>query len=338
MGVYSIKNNTVFDESAIDAIECKFEPGIEAAVNIVAESEENYNKIMQAIGVHELAVFESTGSEMIYEGADISALMKKVKEFFMNILKKIKGLIDKFIAMVDSFVKSDADFVKKYSSKIITVNSKDLKVKGFEFDHMDYSLPSQDTMEGIFKNEADTSEKETILNKMRGKVFGESKEVESGEFTKELFRYFRKGEDSKVDLEKIDPRTQLNIIKGTKDLKTKATKKYKELSDSINKAIKNLEKDAKEATNTAVSKDSDDATANAATNSVRKLNTQIDYSKDAISILQVANGAYLTAIKDQNRQAKSICVKLLGYEPKHESYSFDEGAVEESFLSGVVLK
>jgi len=339
MGVYtSTKKLDTFDESAVNVIECKLEPGIEAAINIVAESEENYNKIMQAIGVHELSIYESTGVEMVYEAVDLAALLNKAKEFFMNILEKIKGLFKRFFAMIDSYIKSDADFVKQYAPKIINADTKGLKVKGFKFSNVDsYELPSQSTMGAVYDSEVDTSNSEDIQDSLRGKVLGKSEKIESGELSKELFKYFRSDEDSKIEIETIVPREQLKLVQATKELKTKAEKNYKKLTDAINDIIKDLEKQAKASTTTAVAKDTTDADSTAASGNVRKLNAHIQYAKDSIGVLQIANGAHLSAIRDQNRQAKSICVALVGFKAKHESYSFTD-STNESFLSGVVLK
>ena len=51
-----------------------------------------------------------------------------------------------------------------------------------------------------------------------------------------------------------------------------------------------------------------------------------------------AIGAYLTALKDRNRQAKSICVSAMNYKPKNEATDlggYSEGA---SLLDNVVIR
>ena len=66
---------------------------------------------------------------------------------------------------------------------------------------------------------------------------------------------------------------------------------------------------------------------------VQIVNIWAKIRKDALAIAQVVNGAKLTALKDRNRQAKAICVALIGRKSIKESYddhSYNEGA---SFLS-----
>ena len=140
MGVYTNNSSLALEAGEI---ECKYEPGLEAALNMVAESESNYNKLMQAIGIHELNVLESTGAEMVYEAGDIKSLAESVKKFFLNIWEKIKGLFKKFFALFDGYIKSDKEFIRKYKKDLMKLtNTKDYKYKGYEFENLNLSLDS----------------------------------------------------------------------------------------------------------------------------------------------------------------------------------------------------
>lgn len=343
MGVYSISNRQV--ELTTGVIECAHEPGLEGACHIVAESEANYNAIMQAVGVAELAVFESTGMEMVYEAGDVKGFFGKMKEFFLNLWEKIKGLFKKFFAMFDSYVKNDKDFVNKYKKDIISANTKGFKYKGFNFtlDTVDVekaagridgvigNMTSLDkaTAESYVKKYEDRVE---LMEKIRGAAIGESS-LEASEFTKELFAKLRSGEDTKEELDNVSAHDQLIAISENSALKKAAEKQYKDLEKEIKDVIKTLEKNEKTLLKEVPDKTDKDATELRAVQ-IKAANIQIANLRDKMSVLQIVNGAKLTAIKDCNRQAKAICVALMNYKPKNESTS----VYESGFLAGVTIR
>jgi hypothetical protein len=371
MGFFSNRGasaNTGSDVNLLEnceAIEPKYENFDEAALASIVEAEENYNNIMQAVGVDELDFFEENGFEMVYTTEAASGFFGKVKEFFMNLYQKIKGLFQKFVSLIDSYTKSDKDFVNKYRKHLLSANTKDFEYKGFEFTHLDAgteksmtkaqeqvglgnleNIPGKEgneAMESKIKGVEDRSE---IVEKMRGAAVsaiggGSASGLEAGEFSKELFMVFRKGEDSKVNIEKVNVSEQLSTILNAADTKKKAEKAFSDLEKTINNAIKALDKAEKEAVKDAPSKDSEGKATSDPTNGtyVSLIGTYIYFIKEKLSIGQTVNGALLTALKDQNRQAKSICVSLMNYKPKHESVgSLGESAVGGSLLGNVTIK
>lgn len=348
MGVYSIRNNDIDLNTGIQ--ECVYEPGIEAAWGIVAESEANYNAIMQAIGIEELMVYESTGEEMVYEASQVSGFFGKMKEFFMKIWEKIKGLFKKFFAMFDSYTKSDKDFINKYKNHLLKVDTRNFEYKGFNFTETDLSLSGVDSK---VKTEMEkyvgagykdvylkldqylkaAEDKVDIVEKMRGAAIGESS-LTAAEFTKELFKMFRSGEESKETLDTINVSDLLMNISANSKLKKEAEKAYKELEKSLKDEIKDIEKYEKEMTKAMP--EAGDVRAK----QIRHANNYMYFKKEKMNILQVVNGAKLTAIKDLNRQSKAICVALMNYKPKNESFGFEDdyASLNEGFLSGVVLR
>lgn len=345
MGVYSMSNREL--ELTTGIIECAHEPGLEGAYAIVAESEANYNAIMQAVGVAELAVYESTGYEMVYEAGDVKGFFGKVKEFFMNLLEKIRGLFKKFFSMFDSYTKNDKDFVNKYKKHLLSVNTKNFKYKGFNFtlDAVDLDrastamqgvIPSGSTSGDItsLQNEIAKSENRVeLVEKMRGKAIGESS-LEAGEFTKELFKKLRSGEDSKEEMDNISVTDQLIAISENSALKKAAEKQFKDLEKAIKEAIKTVEKSQNELLKGVPDKTDKEATVLRAAK-IKVASNHVSNLKDKLAILQVINGAKLTAIKDCNRQAKAICVALMNYKPKNESTVFTN---ESGFLAGVTIR
>lgn len=343
MGVYSISNREI--ELTTGVIECAHEPGLEGAYHIVAESEANYNAIMQAVGVAELAVFESTGTEMVYEAGDVKGFFGKMKEFFLNIWEKIKGLFKKFFAMFDSYVKNDKDFVNKYKKDIVSANTKGFKYKGFNFTldavdvnkaagKIDGMLPNgtptdKGALEDFVKKFEDRVE---LVEKMRGAAIGESS-LEAAEFTKELFAKLRSGEDTKEELDNVSAHDQLIAISENSNLKKAAEKQYKDLEKEIKDAIKSLEKAEKDLLKEIPNKGDKEATELRALQ-IKAANVHVANLRDKLNVLQIVNGAKLTAIKDCNRQAKAICVALMNHRPKNESTS----VYESGFLAGITLR
>ena len=339
MGVYSMTNRET--ELTAGIIECMHEPGLEGAYAIVAESEANYNKIMQAVGVAELAVFESTGEEMVYEAADVKGFFGKVKEFFVNLWEKIKGLFKKFFAMFDSYVKNDKDFVSKYKKHLLSVNTRDFKYKGYNF-----------TIDAVSVNKADSAinkiipamedkkallaieDRAELVEKMRGAAIGESS-LEAGEFSKELFKKLRSGEDAKEELDNISVTDLLMAISENSNLKKEAEKNFKDIEKSIKEAIKTTNKLQDRILKVTPDKSDKDATTLRA-EEIKAASTHVANLKDKLAIVQLVNGAVLTAIKDKNRQSKAICVALMNYKPKNESYDFTNESA--GFLAGVTIR
>lgn len=339
MGVYSMTNRETKLNAGI--IECMHEPGLEGAYAIVAESEANYNKIMQAVGVAELAVFESTGNEMVYEAADIKGFFGKVKEFFVNLWEKIKGLFKKFFAMFDSYIKNDKDFVSKYKKHLLSVDTRDFKYKGYNFtinavsvnganSAIDKFIPGMDNKEALLK----IDDRAELVEKMRGVAIGESS-LEAGEFTKELFKMLRSGEDSKEELDNISVTDLLMAISENSNLKKEAEKNFKDIEKSIKEAIKATDKlQAKILKDVPNNGDKESTTLRA--EEIKAASTHVANLKDKLAIVQVVNGAVLTAIKDKNRQSKAICTALMNYKPKNESYDFTNESA--GFLAGVIIR
>ncbi|MGL5327851.1 MAG: hypothetical protein ACRDD7_01195 [Peptostreptococcaceae bacterium] len=346
MGVYTMsgKSNEVDN---VGIIECQHNPGIEAAYHIVAESEANFNTIMQAVGVAELRVYEESGVEMVYEAADVKGFFGKVKEFFVNLWEKIKGLFKKFFAMFDSLVKSDKDFVNKYKGSITQASTTGFKYKGFNFtldavsvsgadskiegvvSGLIGSIPdSADSLEAKIKEASDRSE---LVEKMRGAAIGESS-LSAAELSKEIYAKLRSGESTKEEIDNVNTTTLMQDILGTSDLKKAAEKQYSDLEKIIKDAIKETEKTQSELLKGIPSGDSADTTLRAL--KVKYASNKVSLLKEKMAVLQVVNGAKLTAIKDRNRQSKAICVALMSHKPKNESTT----VAESGFLANVTIR
>ena len=66
----------------------------EQSLYVAEAAESEFNAMMESIGVEEISVYESTGKEVVYEGASFDSLKKTIIEFFKGLWAKIKGLFD----------------------------------------------------------------------------------------------------------------------------------------------------------------------------------------------------------------------------------------------------
>lgn len=365
MGLFTNKYSSVVTESVL-ADETIYEFGQEVTAEtgyvMVAEAEENFNNIMKAVGIHELNVLEATGTEVVYEANDAKSFLDKIKDFFKMVWEKIVAVFKKFFAMIDSWVKSDKDFVKKYEKTLKAMTgTKDFKFKGYKYsvDAVSVKAAADDTNKvfgGIipgYNNQAasdsikplaDTSKfddiiaefekKDDYIEKARAAIVGQSGSMDSKEFNEELAKMLRSGEDSKEEYSLSDLggiNDILSTISGTAAAKKAAEKEYNDIKKLIEAMIKKVDKWKGE----FKTSDGEDDVANNG-----KLSTiAARYStllKDDLGLLQIVNSAKLQAIKEENRQAKAICVKLLTYKPKNESVThYSESG---SFLDNVVLR
>ena len=69
--------------------------------------EDETNKMFEEIGINELAVFESTGSLIVYEGANLETLKKTVCDVCENIMSVIKAAFEKIMHYFDEKMKEN---------------------------------------------------------------------------------------------------------------------------------------------------------------------------------------------------------------------------------------
>ena len=366
MGMFSYRSNYISESSIdMDQIEAQYcfeENAVDSAYRIVAENAANWNSIMEAIGVDELSIYESAGSEVVYEAGTISGIFEKIKEFFKKLLEKIKGLFNKFMTVINSWTMSDKEFINKYRKDIISAKTKDFSFKGYKFtlDNLDIDKLDNGSLREISKdatldlNELSTfndvneieegtkhlrDHKEDILDEYRGSFIKNATKIDASEFPKELFEALRDGDSTKQTLDDTDIDVSDLIIRISTASKAQkdAKKAYDAVVRGINDAIKEIDREAKDLLRNTPDKSKDPAVTKLNTAKVSYLTTVSSIAENEKSINTVAFGAYLQAIKDENRQAKAICVKLMTRkQPKNESASYyEEGS---SMLSSISLK
>lgn len=356
----------LFNESYLDDIKPELtyhDPGYEGALNIIGECEENFNMIMKAIGIDEIVHLESTGKILIYENERIKSVFGWFRQFFTKLYKKVKDLYYTFIALLDSWVRKDEAFVKKYRSYLLTIrNVSKFKFKGYDYSMSAISLgdadrsidnyihttlglkppigPYTDARKNKNNDNASldwSSNKAKHIEKFRGILVKEpNKKLSHSEFGKELFKKLRKGKDSPTEQKNINVEEHLKNISGYKEDKKIAGDAFTKIKDGIDKAIKDINNAEKNIlANKSVETDAIRANAVA----MRYASSIIEAYKEKLKVLQLGNGAILSALKQRKRQSKSVCVRLINFsksKKSNESATYEEGM--GSNLASIVFK
>ena len=361
MAFYTTANFSGINENYLEDIqvgESTHDPGIKGAMDIMIENEQNFSAIMKAVGFDELSYFEETGTIMVYENSTVKSLFTRLKEFFEKAYIKIKELFKSFIAILDRWIKNDADFVNKYRTHLMQVDTKGFEYKGYIFtiDKFNMGRAAKDTISyinslGLQSNGVGpyvdsskinsqiesvqkwNSKKDDHIEILRGKVAGVNNKLTAKEYHEKLFAKLRNNENKPGIVTSVDIYKLLETISTFKQAKKNAEDYFKELTKAINSVINDLNNQEKDIIKTLG--DTDRAKAEGRSAAIKYAATLASAQKDRLNILQVAQGALMSAMKQENRQAKAVCSKLVRYKPKTKSIG--EGA-RNSLLDGLVLK
>lgn len=77
----------------------------ENALYIAEAIEADYNKLFEQVGIDELAVYEATGSVVVYEGTKLSDIKDKIVNFFKQMWAKIKAGFEAMLLKFESMRK-----------------------------------------------------------------------------------------------------------------------------------------------------------------------------------------------------------------------------------------
>ena len=173
---------------------------------------------------------------------------------------------------------------------------------------------------------------------------GDIPKYDASEYTEELFKLFRNGDDSKDDLEKkdIDITHVINVVKDSSKDKTNVEKAFKHFSSGIDACIKAIDREEKDYFNTIKDKNTDEAKRQREAAAVQLMSVGQDYLQFEKECGLQFESAYLQAIKDRASFYKSIMVKVIGQSKKmteesydySSQYSYDSGS---SFMDSVQL-
>lgn len=112
------------DNSVIPAFVSTF---AESSFYIVEAINKDFNAMFESIGIDELAVYESTGTQVVYEGVELSKLKEKFINFFTACWKKIKGAFENALNKVKYMNKNTKEIIKNLDENILDSYPTDYK-------------------------------------------------------------------------------------------------------------------------------------------------------------------------------------------------------------------
>lgn len=344
----SVYGNT---SSGLDGIEpFAFDEGMtiaEMGAQAIQENNENFNTIMQGIALTELSYVAEHGQELIYESVDFKAIGNAVITALKKLWAKICGIADAIVAKFNSWLKDDKKFYDKYKKKIESGKSNipnGFKARGWKFNESNISadMPESDMAKNIsafadiinagFKQGVDaesfgadynSSNIESTLDEVRATLtYNAYKEGQN--FGKSLHETFY-GSAEKVDLDAsyVSGIDYEGILTGTK----KTIDEVKKTRDNNKKTLDGYKKNVEKACK-AVPADDEDS---------RKITTALNNMAQAIKKISNLETEYfkvkISALKDRNRQAKALVVKLVSFADKAD-YNAKFGTKNESTYYG----
>lgn len=347
-----------------DSLDIKEGLGLmEAGYAYAAETEMNWNAIMEAAAMTELQHYSSTGEEYTYTNE--SGFFESIVNFFKKIWEKIKSLFKKFMVMLGSLVGKDKTFIQKHKKTIQDAMKNipsDAEIKGYKFTYEELharitkagdSLKTQLTsiqvndknvttgsLPGNINLTSDSFDTGDALEIIRGDIMknakGATTNMTDSEMREVAFAECRDGEDSPIDI-KIDPAAvgrAIAELDGGDKAKSDALKLYKKTEDIFKTAMKDVEKKEKEYYSANKSIDNNDTAYN---NGTKSLSRGLSLAKSTASMIQTLCTVYLQAVKDKYSQDRKICVKVVTYKTVKNEGAYVSHMSEGGYFAGVNL-
>lgn len=222
---------------------------------MLVESAKAWNKIEYMTGeancrlIHE-SVTNPEGVNTLMEGV-IGGFFNKVKDFFVKLKNMIIEVFSKFMMWLNSKLKSEKDFASKYEKEIIEkiATLGEVEVKGFKYTLKDIkALPTANTIKIEGTDTTSKSESvEKLAGEYRAQLVGKSGEIDREDFSRELYAFFRNGEETPdvITLKAPDVKNILNELKSFAKTKEAVEKEKSAAEKDLNSVIKVLESSEK---------------------------------------------------------------------------------------------
>ena len=325
---------------------------MEANYAAIAETEMNWNAIMETAAMNEIQYFAENGEEYVYTEA--SGFGAAIAEFFKKIWEKIKAIFKKFMVMLGSVTMKDKDFVKKHGDAIrkgvANLATDGVTIKGFKFNKNLFTTITANkndvityyiTGDNASKLAGDDYDSAEIMEEQRAKLAGVSGTLTESEFRKELFEMLRGGESSPEDIDVTSNMVfeALGELENSKETRKSAEKAYANAEKVFKAVIKDAEKTEKDlystAKNNEVNGDVDKENARGA--KAINLNRAISITKSTATAFQTLCSINLQAVKDYYMQQKKICVKAVTGKRATKEGAFVEHVAEGNIFGNVNL-
>lgn len=323
---------------------------MEAAYAGIAESEMNWNAIMEAVALEEINEMNTTG--IGYSAVAEAGFFSSVVEFFKKVWEKIKSLFKKFMVMLGSMVGKDKDFAKKHGDTIrrsIRNIPSDAEIKGYNFtvNKLADCIKSDGTqklvdvltdisgdspafnvitIENLDNDKFDASD---TADRVRGIICSgmkrHSSSMTDSDMREAAFATARNEEDSKIDI-KLDGSSvamALSQLEGGDKARSDAKKFYSNQEKdwkSVMKTAENIEKEKYKNFKPSTAEDDETKRAKLETEQtkIKQISRTLGICKNMAGYIQTLCSIYLQAVKDEYSQYRKMCVKVVTYRTAKE--------------------
>lgn len=239
--------------------------GAEVGGDVVAlmEAHEDYEAIIEAMhgfamtDIQPEAVLEQHGAsdiEVVKE-AMVKNALEKVKAFFSKLWGKLKAFFASALRLLDGIFKDGKAFAEKHQTEIRALKVNDMKVKMYEYTHLNDAKLAVDapqsvadlfaginTFAGKSVEDAEAAltdlrdSREDSIEGFRGAIVGKGA-LTQDEYRSELFAHFRDGAEGKQDMPEVgvEPARLLEALKDSAPLK-----KAQEVEKAMNKEFSTI--------------------------------------------------------------------------------------------------
>ena len=348
----------------IEASNIGLEPGLAGIYRIIAESNEDWHILREKMMRLEHDAIISEDEYLISEGA--GDFFIGIANFFKKIWAKIKEIWNRFVNWVSKAVSSDKAFVKNYKRNY-KINTTGFKYKGWKWNINAVRLPNavDSTLRAVANNPntfakrnaayniKEFSEKEENYDNFRGKICGASK-VSSDRFQKVLMDTMRGGAEKREMVPDVNK--YLSVIENAdksigeiKNDRDSMDKLYAKCISHFEGVAKEMEKSGSKneiiktdyVSDSFEKKGSTDTGYTRGSHAVRGYmrigaNAQATIARKYSSIINVAFGAKIEAVKQQRNEYRAVISKLASYKPKQLNASYD--FMSESVLDNYYFK
>lgn len=303
----------------------------ENAIAIAEAVDADYNKLFQSVGIHELAVYESTGEEVVYEAEEKKTLINKVVEFFKSLWAKIKAGFEAILLKFESLKKEVRNRIPNITKEMVMNCDKKSFGKTHEFNidknneyienAKNFSQVATDEFKKAYGDDGKDTTKEKLKEKKDELEKRICKEVSGfdvakvSEMTKKIHEKLLGAE---VEATKGYVHNNLSTILGiVKDGNSKDTikKNYKEFKKLIDNAIKEA-------------KSTEDA-------KMGIINHLVYILKEIMGAANAANNAVMDVCKRRYNEYRnillrvSVCVQKQGKGEKKQEEATGESAAPD---------
>ena len=219
----------------------------ESAFYVAEAATRHMNKFFEEVGITELAIFESTGSVVVYEGEKMKGFVEGLGKVWDNIWKAIKGAFEKLINFIHEKQKEAAlKVVDKVSeSDVEKIDDKKFEKTLGKFTYIQYKYNevkkeiesnftgSTTSMPNLFDLSDEEARKQSAdyVKEVNGKIYGGS-DVTTLEALNEAVKKACTSEGKALTKEYL--KSNLNSMKDTtKDLLNSAKSNYSKMKRTI---------------------------------------------------------------------------------------------------------